>query len=78
MMLVSDWIEDWSLYKHAEYEHEASLAGVHDAVVGRQPIAVIHLQREDGRNIIMRMQKREAKRLGLLLSNLYPSVIGDH
>lgn len=78
MMLISEWTNEWSLYKHASLEHEVSLGGVFDIVVGRQQVALLHLQRSDGKHATLRLRKEEAKGLALLLRNLYPSIMGDH
>jgi len=77
-MLISEWVEDWSLYKHADLEHEVTLGGVFDVVVGKQHITLLHLQRSDGKHTTIRLRKEEAKLLALRIRNLYPFVMGDH
>ena len=77
-MLISGWLTDWHLYKHADMEHEVTLDGVHHATVGRQEIAVVHLKRSDDKSCTMRMKRKEARALALQIENLFPVVIGDH
>lgn len=77
-MLVSEWVDEWNMYKHAALEHEASLGGVHDVVVGCQQVALVHLERDDGKHSTIRLRKEEAKTLALLIRNLWPSVMGEH
>lgn len=77
-MLISEWIDDWKLYEHADTEHEATIVGVHSTSVGTTDMIVLQIQREDGKCMILRMRKHDAKSLALHIQNLYPSVVGDH